>query len=54
MEREDIIRSVVEAAGEFHSRRLWERFTNFDCFAVRIADRNESMLGVVLGAGGDE
>jgi len=54
MEREDIIRSVVEAAGEFHSRRLWEWFTNFDCFAVRIADRNESMLGVVLGAGGDE
>jgi len=54
MEREDIIRSVVEAAEEFHSRRFWRRFTNFDCFAVRIADRNESMLGVVLGAGGDE
>jgi hypothetical protein len=35
MERQEIIRAVVQAAGEFNSRRLWKRFSNFDCFAVK-------------------
>jgi hypothetical protein len=54
MEREDLIRNVLQAAGEFNGRRLWKRFTNFDCFAVRIPDRDELMLGVVLGDAGEQ
>jgi hypothetical protein len=59
MERKEIIRNVVQAAGEFNGRRLWKRFTNFDCFGVKVAGRDEGpqpepMLGVVLGGGGEE
>jgi hypothetical protein len=54
MERKDIIRDVLQAAGEFNSRKLWKRFTNYDCFGVRIADQEEPMLGVVLGDAGEE
>ena len=54
MERKDVIREVVQAARDFHSRRLWKRFTNYDCFGVRIAGEDELMLGVVLGDAGEE
>ena len=54
MERKDIIRDVLQAAGEFNSRKLWKRFTNYDCFGVRIAGEDELMLGVVLGDAGEE
>ncbi|MCL5280650.1 MAG: SEC-C metal-binding domain-containing protein [Planctomycetes bacterium] len=54
MEREDIVRDVLQAAGEFNSRKLWKRFTNYDCFGVRIAGQGEPMLGVVLGNAGEE
>jgi hypothetical protein len=54
MERRDLIRDVLQAAGEFNSRKLWKRFTNFDCFEVRIAGEEEPMLGVVLGNAGEE
>jgi hypothetical protein len=54
MERRDIIREVLQAAGEFNSRKLWKRFTNSDCFAVRIAGQDDPMLGVVLGNAGEE
>jgi hypothetical protein len=54
MERKDIIADVLEAARGFHSRKLWKRFTNYDCFGVRIAGQEELMLGVVLGDAGEE
>lgn len=54
MKRKDVIRKVLQAADEFNGRRLWKRFTNFDCFAVRIPDRDEMMLGVILGDAGEE
>lgn len=54
MERTDIIADVFEAAEEFHRRKLWKRFTNDDCFGLRIAGRDELMLGVVLGDAGEE
>ena len=54
MERKDLIRNVLQAASEFNGRQLWKRFTNFDCFAVRIPDRKEPMLGVVLGDAGEQ
>jgi hypothetical protein len=57
MERKDVIRSILQAVDEFNGRRLWKRFTNFDCFGVRIfggEGEPESMIGIVMGAGGDE
>ena len=54
MGHRDIISIVLEAAGEFNRRKLWQRFTNFDCFGVRIAGRDEAILGVVLGNAGEE
>jgi hypothetical protein len=54
MERTDIIRNVIQAVGEFNGRRLWKRFTNFDCFGVRVPGQDEPMLGIVLGGGGEE
>ena len=54
MDHKELIRDVLRAAGEFNGRQLWKRFTNFDCFAVRISDRGEVMLGVVLGDAGEE
>jgi hypothetical protein len=54
MKREDIIRSAFDAAEQFNGRKLWKRFTNYDCFGVRIAGENERMLGVVLGDAGEQ
>lgn len=62
MERKDIVCKVLEAAGEFNSRKLWRRFTNSDCFGVKIADRacpdgdhgDEEMLATILGNAGEE
>lgn len=54
MKRKDIIAEALEAARDFHNRKLWKRFTNYDCFGVRIAGQEELMLGVVLGDAGEE
>ncbi len=67
MERKEIVQNVLQAAGEFQGRRLWKRFSNFDCFAIKASGPDEGspnaidrvgepepMLGVVMGAGGDE
>ena len=62
MERADITRDILAAVGEFNGRWLWKRFTNSDCFGVRIAEPacpeprrgEEPMLGVVLGNAGEE
>jgi len=54
MKRKNIVRDVLQAASEFNSRKLWKRFTNYDCFGVWIAGENERMLGVVLGDAGEQ
>ena len=54
MKRKDVIHEAVQAAREFDERELWRRFTNYDCFGVRIANQDEAMLGVVLGNAGEE
>jgi hypothetical protein len=54
MERKDVIADLLQAAAEFNSRKLWKRFSNSDCFGVRIAGEDELMLGVVLGGAGEE
>ncbi|MDI6448501.1 DUF7309 domain-containing protein [Anaerobaca lacustris] len=54
MERHDIAHAVLHAADEFNSRKLWARFTNYDCFGVRIEGQDDLMLGAVLGNAGEE
>ncbi len=49
----DLIQNVVEACNEFHERRLWRRFTNCDCFAVRVPGIDDPMIGAVMGAAGE-
>ncbi|MBE3099899.1 MAG: hypothetical protein IMZ44_22505 [Planctomycetes bacterium] len=53
MESRQLWRDVMQAAVDFNDRRLWKRFTNFDCFAVRIPERNAAMLASVLGDAGE-
>jgi len=51
---QDLVRDVMQAAADFNGRRLWTRFTNLDCFAVRVSEQDESMLGIVMGDAGEE
>jgi hypothetical protein len=54
MARKDIIAGAFDAAFEFHRRKLWKQFTNYDCFGVRVAGQDDLILGVVLGDAGEE
>ncbi|HUT60265.1 MAG TPA: SEC-C metal-binding domain-containing protein [Phycisphaerae bacterium] len=54
MERNDLICNVVQAAAEFNGRRLWERFSNYDCFAVKVPGQEAPVLGVVMGDAGEQ
>jgi len=54
MKQTDIVHTALEAAIEFHNRKLWKRFTNYDCFGVRIAGQDDLIIGVVLGDAGEE
>lgn len=54
MEHSDLVRDLLKAAGQFHDRQLWKRFTNADCVGVRIPSRQVSFLGIVMGQGGQE
>lgn len=50
----DVIRATLLAAAALHERRMWERFTNLDCFGVRLPDRDEFLLACVMGESGEE
>jgi len=54
MKRTDIIHAALQAAIAFHSRKLWKRFTNYDCFGVRVAGEDDLIIGGVLGDAGEE
>jgi hypothetical protein len=54
MEGKGIRKDLLAAAYEFNKLKLWKRFTNYDCFGVRIPDKDEIVLGVVLGDAGEE
>jgi len=54
MKHKEMLRGLVEAAETFIDRRLWRRFTNSDCFALRDSSQVEPMLGVILGAAREE
>ena len=50
----DLIRATLLAAAALHERRMWRRFTNLDCFGVRLPDRDELLLACVMGEGGEQ
>ncbi|MFP4356762.1 MAG: hypothetical protein ACLFUJ_16755, partial [Phycisphaerae bacterium] len=49
-----LIGDVMKAARDFHARKLWKRFTNYDCFAVYLPGREEPVLANVMGAAGEQ
>lgn len=49
-----LTRELVQAVTELQSCRLWERFTNFHCFGVRVAGEDHPLLASVMGDGGEE
>jgi len=53
-QRENLIHEVMQAALEFQGRRLWERFTNFDCFAVRLPGEQDPLVACVMGDAGEQ
>ncbi len=50
----DLYRDVSHAALDFDKRRLWERFSNFDYFALRVPDEPSPLFGVIMGQAGEE
>jgi hypothetical protein len=53
MERGDLVRDIIQISAEFHQRQLWKRFTNRDCFAIRVPGEEDPLLASVMGAGGE-
>ncbi len=49
-----LTRELVQAAEELQRCRLWERFTNFHCFGVRVPGEDHPLLVSVMGAAGEE
>ena len=54
MVSDSLYRDVFTAALDFDERRLWERFSNFDSFAVRVPGEPSPMFGVVMGQAAEE
>jgi hypothetical protein len=54
MELKDLIREVSQAARDLVDRRLWKRFSNDDCLAVKVAGCDEPMLAIVMGQAGEQ
>ena len=54
MKRDNLIRDVMRAAAKVHERKLWKRFTNFDCFGVQVPGNEAQMLACVMGDAGEQ
>ncbi|MBS3821460.1 MAG: SEC-C domain-containing protein [Phycisphaerae bacterium] len=54
MTRDVLLRELITAAESFHSRRMWERFTNSDCFGVLLPGHSDLVLATVMGNAGEE
>jgi len=50
----DILSHLLQATQQFFELKLWERFTNYDCFAIEIENQNAPLLGVIMGHAGEE
>jgi len=54
MDHKKLIDDLLKTVDQFNDRKLWKRFSGVDCVGVRLPDRNESLLAVVMGGGGQE
>jgi hypothetical protein len=54
MDHQPLVRESIDAAMAFHKRRMWKRFTNFDCFAIRLPGRDDLLLATVMGDAGEQ
>jgi len=50
----DLIHQVLEVTRRFHTRRPWERFTNFDCLGLHLPDDPNLVIGSVMGDAGEQ
>ena len=54
MEKQKGFEAFLEAGGAFGERRLWERFTNFDCIGLRLGAGARPMLASIMGDAGEQ
>lgn len=54
MAKQGRFETFTEAGRAFGERRLWERFTNFDCIGLRLGARETPMLATIMGNAGEE
>lgn len=54
IERGMVVRELMQAVSAFQERKLWKRFTNFDCFGVRVPGLADLLLASVMGEGGEQ
>jgi len=47
------VKQLVDAAGQLHASRLYERFSDHDCFLVRMPKLDDPALAVLMGYGGE-
>lgn len=47
------VKQLVAAAGELHASRLYERFSDHDCFLIRMPKLDDSALAVLMGNSGE-
>ena len=45
---------LIEAAKAFQGRKLWRRFTNFDCVAIRLPDQDAPIIASIMGHAGEQ
>jgi hypothetical protein len=54
MELKNLIREATQAARDLVDRRLWTRFSNNDCLAVKVSGCDEPVLAIVMGEAGEQ
>jgi len=54
MRRKKLLNEIIRVYQEFLDLRLWNRFGNFDCFAVEAVGEEEPLLACVMGSAGEE
>ena len=54
MADQTLLLDIIQACREFRQRQLWQRFSNSDCFSVRLPEMKDPVLASVMGAGGEQ
>lgn len=47
------VKQLVDAAGQLHASRLYQRFSDHDCFLIRVPKLDDPALAVLMGYGGE-